>query len=156
MRALGDSEDAVVAAAHNALVQVTLQDLGTDARLWIRWWEQNSSKHRIEWLIDALGHDVAEIRKGAAEELRALTKEYFGYAGDLPPSRPRSRAAALPRLVAHGGSQPLSPVVKSRATIPDEVRRPRTFHCVVGVSGRAGWAAAGRSCGFGRDALERP
>ena len=70
---------------------MTLQDLGTDARLWLRWWEQNSAKHRIEWLIDALGHDVTELRKSAAEELRALTKEYFGYAGDLPP-RDRDRA----------------------------------------------------------------
>ncbi len=91
IRALGDSEDAVVAAAHRALVELTLQDLGTDARLWIRWWDQNSGKHRIEWLIDALGHDVAEIRKDAVEELRALTKEYFGYTGDLPP-RDRDRA----------------------------------------------------------------
>jgi hypothetical protein len=91
VRALGDSDDSVVTAAHAALVQVTLQDLGTDARLWIRWWEQNSDKHRIEWLIDALGHDVTEIRRGAGEELRALTKEYFGYAGDSPP-RDRDRA----------------------------------------------------------------
>lgn len=91
VRALGDPDDTVVDAAHGALVQVTLQDLGTDARLWLRWWEQNSGKHRIEWLIDALGHDVAEIRKTAAEELRALTKEYFGYAGDLP-IRDRDRA----------------------------------------------------------------
>ncbi len=91
VRALGDHDDAVVTLAHAALVQVTLQDLGTDARLWLRWWEQNSGKHRIEWLIDALGHEVAEIRKSAAEELRALTKEYFGYAGDLPP-RDRDRA----------------------------------------------------------------
>lgn len=91
VRALGDIDDAVVALAHAGLVQVTLQDLGTDARLWLRWWEQNSAKHRIEWLIDALGHDVTELRKSAAEELRALTKEYFGYAGDLPP-RDRDRA----------------------------------------------------------------
>jgi hypothetical protein len=91
VRALGDPDDAVVTAAHAALVQLTLQDLGTDARLWIRWWDQNSSKHRIEWLIDALGHDVTELRKSATEELRSLTKEYFGYAGDLPP-RDRDRA----------------------------------------------------------------
>jgi Type II secretion system (T2SS), protein E, N-terminal domain len=91
VRALGDPVDAVVAAAHAALVQVTLQDLGTDARLWLRWWDQHSGRHRIEWLIDALGHDVTELRKIAAEELRALTKEYFGYAGDLPP-RDRDRA----------------------------------------------------------------
>jgi hypothetical protein len=91
VRALGDPDDGVVTAAHSALVQVTLQDLGTDARLWVRWWDQNSGKHRVEWLIDALGHDVTEIRKTAGEELRALTKEYFGYAGDSPP-RDRDRA----------------------------------------------------------------
>ncbi len=91
IRALGDENDAVVTAAHDGLVQVTRQDFGTDARHWVRWWEQHSSKHRIEWLIDALAHDVAEIRKSAAEELRAVTREYFGYAGDLP-ARDRDRA----------------------------------------------------------------
>jgi HEAT repeat protein len=91
VHALGDADDRVVAAAHDALVQVTRQDLGTDARRWLRWWEQNANRHRIEWLIDALVHDVTEIRKGASEELRVLTKEYFGYAGDLPP-RDRDRA----------------------------------------------------------------
>jgi hypothetical protein len=91
VRALGDGDDRVVGAAHSALVQVTRQDLGTDARPWLRWWEQNSSRHRVEWLIDALAHEVAEIRKSAAEELRAVTKEYFGYAGDLP-QRERDRA----------------------------------------------------------------
>jgi hypothetical protein len=91
VRALGDPEDVVVDVAHAALVQTTLHDYGTDARLWLRWWEQNSSKHRIEWLIDALSHDVSEVRKNASEELRALTKEYFGYAGDSPP-RDRDRA----------------------------------------------------------------
>jgi hypothetical protein len=34
---------------------------------------------------------VSEIRKAGGEELRALTKEYFGYASDLPP-RDRERA----------------------------------------------------------------
>ena len=91
IQALGDDDDRVVAAAHDALMQVTRQDLDTDARLWLRWWEHNASKHRIEWLIDALTHGVTEIRRGAGEELRALTKEYFGYAGDLPP-RDRDRA----------------------------------------------------------------
>jgi hypothetical protein len=91
VHALGDEDDRVVDAAHEGLVLVTRHDLGTDARLWLRWWEQNAAKHRIEWLIDALTHDVSEIRKGAAEELRVLTKEYFGYAGDLPP-RDRDRA----------------------------------------------------------------
>jgi hypothetical protein len=35
------------------------------------------------WLIDALMHDDPEIRRAAGEELKALTKEYFGYYDDL-------------------------------------------------------------------------
>ena len=81
----------MVVAAHAALVQVTRQDFGTDARPWLKWWEQNSTKHRVEWLIDALTHEVSEVRRFAGEELRTVTKEYFGYASDLPP-RDRDRA----------------------------------------------------------------
>jgi hypothetical protein len=89
--ALADGDDPAVAAAHDALVQVTGHDFGNDARPWLKWWEANASRHRIEWLIDALTHDVSEIRRAAAEELRAITREYFGYASDLPP-RDRDRA----------------------------------------------------------------
>jgi hypothetical protein len=91
VRALADGDEAVVASAHGALVQVTRQDFGLDARPWLKWWEANSARNRIEWLIDALTHDVSEIRRAAGEELRAATKEYFGYAPDLPP-RDRERS----------------------------------------------------------------
>jgi hypothetical protein len=91
VRALADGDEAVVASAHGALVQVTRQDFGLDARPWLRWWEANAARHRIEWLIDSLTHDVSEIRRAAGEELRAATKEYFGYAPDLPP-RDRERS----------------------------------------------------------------
>jgi hypothetical protein len=91
VRALADGDEAVVASAHGALVQVTRQDFGLDARPWMKWWEANSPRNRIEWLIDALTHDVSEIRRAAGEELRAATKEYFGYAPDLPP-RDRERS----------------------------------------------------------------
>jgi len=91
VRALGDGDESVVEAAHDALVLVTRQDLGSDARRWLRWWEQNAQRSRMEWLIDALTHEVAEIRRAAGEELRALSKEYFGYASDLP-ARDRERA----------------------------------------------------------------
>jgi hypothetical protein len=91
VRALGDGDEVVVVAAHAALVQVTRQDFGTDARPWMKWWEQHSGKHRVEWLIDALTHEISEIRRNAGEELRSVTKEYFGYASDLPP-RDRERA----------------------------------------------------------------
>jgi hypothetical protein len=91
VHALGDGDEGVVGAAHGALVQVTRQDFGGDARPWLRWWEQNGTRHRIEWLIDALTHEVSEIRRAAGEELRATSKEYFGYASDLP-ARDRDRA----------------------------------------------------------------
>ena len=91
VRALADGDEAVESEAHNALVQVTRQDFGLDARPWMRWWELNSSRHRVEWLIDSLTHEVTEIRRAAGEELRAVSKEYFGYAADLPP-RDRERA----------------------------------------------------------------
>ncbi|MGH7268938.1 MAG: HEAT repeat domain-containing protein, partial [Polyangiaceae bacterium] len=84
VRALGDSDDRVVSAAHQALSELTLQDFGTDALPWLRWWEKNASRHRVEWLIDALTHPVAEMRRAAGEELRAVTREYFGYSSDLP------------------------------------------------------------------------
>lgn len=91
VRTMADGDEHVVASAHAALVQVTRQDLGLDARPWFRWWELNSSRHRLEWLIDALTHDVAEIRRAAGDELRATSKEYFGYSADLPP-RDRERS----------------------------------------------------------------
>ena len=89
--ALADGDDRVVATAHDALVKLTRQDLGGDARPWLTWWEENGSRHRIEWLIDALNHDVSEIRRAAGEELRTITREYFGYSSELP-TRDRERA----------------------------------------------------------------
>jgi hypothetical protein len=91
VRALADGDEAVVASAHASLVLVTRQDFGLDARPWLRWWELSSSRYRMEWLIDALTHEVSEIRRAAGEELRALSKEYFGYASDLP-QRDRERS----------------------------------------------------------------
>jgi hypothetical protein len=90
VRALGDSDEAVLTAAHDALIQVTCQDFGTDARPWLRWWDANATRQRIEWLIDALTVEVSEIRRMAGEELRGLSKESFGYAADLP-ARERER-----------------------------------------------------------------
>ncbi len=89
--ALSDGAEEVAAAAHHALVTLTRQDLGLDPRLWSRWWEQNSSRHRIEWLIDALTHDSPEIRRTAGDELRLLSRQYFGFSSDLP-GRERERA----------------------------------------------------------------
>jgi hypothetical protein len=83
--ALDDNPRDIVQSARRALVVLARQDFGTDAPAWTHWWRGASPRHRIEWLIDALTHETTEIRRAAGEELKALTREYFGYYDDLPP-----------------------------------------------------------------------
>ncbi len=85
--ASGDIQKAV----RTALVTVTRQDFGTDSKKWSAWWTANKERHRLEWLIDSLMHDQAALRAAAGEELKTITKEYFGYYDDLP-KRERERA----------------------------------------------------------------
>ncbi|MGO9714960.1 MAG: HEAT repeat domain-containing protein [Polyangiaceae bacterium] len=82
--ALEETEEHVAAAARRALMTSTRQDLGRDAKRWQAWWAANGGRHRIEWLIDALMHEVPAVRRAAGDELKAITKEYFGYYDDLP------------------------------------------------------------------------
>jgi HEAT repeat protein len=84
LRLLEDRSSDIVRSAHWALVVLARQDYGLSAAAWEEWWRQNSARHRIEWLIDALLHDSAEIRRAAGDELKSTTKEYFGYYDDLP------------------------------------------------------------------------
>ncbi|HSU38627.1 MAG TPA: HEAT repeat domain-containing protein, partial [Polyangiaceae bacterium] len=91
VRTLEDNPVDIVQSARRALVVLARQDFGTDAAAWQGWWRTASPRHRIEWLIDALTHQTAEIRRAAGDELKALTREYFGYYDDLPPAE---RAAA--------------------------------------------------------------
>ena len=77
----------------SALALVTRQDFGTDAKRWLAWWAENKERHRLEWLIDSLMHEQAAVRAAAGEELKAITKEFFGYHDDLP-RRERERAQA--------------------------------------------------------------
>ncbi len=78
-------------SAHWALVVLARTDYGDNAAAWDEWWRANASRHRVEWLIDALMHEQQDIRRSAGDELKSLTKEYFGYYDDLPP-RERERA----------------------------------------------------------------
>ena len=91
VRTLEDNPVDIVQSARRALVVLARQDFGTDAAVWKDWWRTAAPRHRIEWLIDALTHEAAEIRRAAGDELKALTREYFGYYDDLPPAE---RAAA--------------------------------------------------------------
>jgi len=91
IRLLGDPDGSFVQAVRAALSLVARQDFGTSTEKWSAWWSAHKDHHRIEWLIDALMHDQAQIRAAAGEELKATTKEYFGYYDDLP-KRERERA----------------------------------------------------------------
>lgn len=88
--ALGDPTEDVSDAARRALFVITRQDFGVDAQAWAEWWRDSSMRHRIEWLIDALGSDSPVVRRAAADELMEETGEYYGYAEDLTPDE-RSR-----------------------------------------------------------------
>ncbi len=84
LRLLEDPSSDIVRSAHWALVVLARQDFGLSAAAWAEWWRMSSTRHRIEWLIDALSHDSADVRRAAGDELKSTTKEYFGYYDDLP------------------------------------------------------------------------
>jgi hypothetical protein len=88
---LADEDEDVGLAARKALLLVTRQDFGRDTKKWLAWWQANASRHRVEWLIDALTHDVPAHRRAAGQELKAVTEQYFGYYDDLP-RKDRERA----------------------------------------------------------------
>lgn len=88
---LYEESEAVIEAARTALMIVTRQDLGRNPQVWTAWWELHQSEHRVEWLIQSLTHDTPSIRRAAGDELKHLTREYFGYYDDLP-LRERERA----------------------------------------------------------------
>ena len=91
IRLLEDGSPDIVRSAYWALGVIARQDFGTKAVAWEEWWLANSTRHRIEWLIDSLMHENQELRRTAGDELKSLTKEYFGYYDDLP-KKERERA----------------------------------------------------------------
>jgi hypothetical protein len=80
---LATEPDEIGKSAQWALGVITRQTFGDDGAAWEAWWSDNRDRHRIEWLIDALMHEDVEVRRAAGEELKTLTKEYFGYYDDL-------------------------------------------------------------------------
>ena len=88
---LSDANADVVKSVHWALEVIARQDFGSDPERWREWWRKHSDQHRLQWLIDALMHENPDLRRAAGEELKSLTKEYFGYYDDLP-KKERARA----------------------------------------------------------------
>lgn len=91
--ALYDASDAIIEAARTALMIVTRQDLGRNPQVWTAWWELHREEPRVLWLIQSLTHETPSLRRAAGDELKGLTREYFGYYDDLP-ARERERAQA--------------------------------------------------------------
>lgn len=87
----------VAAAARRGLVALTAQDFGMAQKPWQAWAEGHAEQHRVEWLLEGLAHKRPEIRMAAAEDLRPLAGESFGYAFNGPK---REREAARQRFVA--------------------------------------------------------
>jgi hypothetical protein len=79
-----ERDPTTAAEAHRALVLITKQDFGTKAKKWRKWWEENKTRSRIEWMLDALAHADEHVRLSSAEELKRLTGEFFGYRHDGP------------------------------------------------------------------------
>ncbi len=88
---LTEPDQTLSSLAQRALVTLARQDFGTNAAQWYDWWERNSNRHRIEWLIEGLLHNDATIRHESSEELKKLTGQFFGYYFNLP-RRERERA----------------------------------------------------------------
>jgi hypothetical protein len=80
---LGADMEPIVHKALWALTVVTRHDFGRDARAWSDFWHSNQSRHRLQWLIDALDDRDPRLRKAAADELREEAGESFGYAENL-------------------------------------------------------------------------
>lgn len=111
--------------ARRALVALTAQDFGASERKWRKWWAGARKRHRIEWLIDGLGHKEDAIREAAIHDLRRLTGEYFGYHHDLPR---REREAAANRWAAwwhETGQRRFSPGAAGAPGEPSESERHR-------------------------------
>jgi hypothetical protein len=104
---LDAGSEQVVAAAHEALVALTCEDLGSKRRHWMEWWAKMGSKPRVEWLLEGLAHRTPEIRLLSSSELHEISHEYFGYHHDLPE---RDREEARQRWIAwwqsHKGATP--------------------------------------------------
>jgi hypothetical protein len=80
---LGADMEPIVHKALWALTVVTRHDFGRDSRAWSDFWQSNRSRHRLEWLMDALDDRDPRLRKAAADELREEAGELFGYAENL-------------------------------------------------------------------------
>jgi hypothetical protein len=66
-------------AALESLCSITGQQHGLKPHRWKEWFEQNSQRHRIEWIIDSLRHKELPVRRWASDELVRVTGHRVPY-----------------------------------------------------------------------------
>ena len=66
-------EWAMYDAVEQALGEITRQAFGSNPKKWRGWWAKNQGRSRIAWLIDGLSTKDAALRRGAFEELKAIS-----------------------------------------------------------------------------------
>jgi hypothetical protein len=81
---LANPDKQISIPAHRALVAITCQDFEKSLRKWRGWFEDNSERHRVEWLIDALMNSDQNLRGAAGVELQKVTQVYYGYVAAAP------------------------------------------------------------------------
>jgi hypothetical protein len=106
---LGEDNAQIAAAAQEALVTLTCEDLGRKPKRWLDWWAEMGSRSRVEWLLEGLAHKSPELRLLASNELYEVCGEYFGYHYDLPE---REREEARQRWMAWWQNRDAGPSVK--------------------------------------------
>jgi HEAT repeat protein len=89
------SDDALCAqSAAQALTDITFAGFGLDTRSWSRWWADNRSRRRGDWLLAALRSPVLEQRVVALDELTRITGDPYGF---IPDGAPGQRELAIQR-----------------------------------------------------------
>jgi hypothetical protein len=100
-------------------VALTRVDHATSERRWRKWWDEHRERHRVEWLIDALGGKDAGLRVAAFDDLRRITGESLGSVDDWP-----SAIAPRPASAGSGGGTTTA-AAGSCATTTSGSARPR-------------------------------
>ncbi len=95
LQLLEEEDRALLRGVRWALSVLTRQNFGEDDAAWQKFWQDHRDEDRAEWLIASLNHEDRDIRKAAADELRAMAGNDFGFQEDQADSERRTSQAAF-------------------------------------------------------------
>ncbi len=95
---LQHADPSVVQSTERVLQAITARDLGQKPARWRSWYKRREKRTRTEWLLEAARSLRVKERTLAAEELKQLTGETFGF---VPNGGWRERRRALAAYRAH-------------------------------------------------------